>query len=78
MARVLIIIGSGSDQEYADRCRKLLDELEIESSLEICSAHRHPSRTADLAAGAEKKGFEVIIAMAGLAAALPGTRELRL
>jgi len=72
MARALIIIGSKSDLEYAERCREQLDTFKIESVVEVSSAHRHPEKTAELTAGAEKRGFEVIIAMAGLAAALPG------
>lgn len=72
MAKVLIIIGSESDQEYADKCVNLLQELGIEHTLEISSAHRHPDKTAKLAREAELNGIEVVIAMAGLSAALPG------
>jgi 5-(carboxyamino)imidazole ribonucleotide mutase len=72
MYKVLIIIGSKSDQEYADKCRAQLEALGIEAALEISSAHRHPERTAKLTVDAENNGVEVIIAMAGLAAALPG------
>lgn len=73
MPRVLIVIGSKSDKEYADKCAAALSDFGIESHLEISSAHRHPEKTAELCGGAEGRGFEVIIAMAGLAAALPGT-----
>ena len=73
MAKVLIVIGSKSDSEYADKCLAQLEQLGIEGTLEVSSAHRHPERTAKLACEAEQNGFEVIIAMAGLAAALPGT-----
>ncbi len=72
MAKVLIITGSKSDLEYAEKCEKQLAELSIESHLEISSAHRHPEKTAKLATTAKDNGFEVIIAMAGLSAALPG------
>ncbi|MCD6248836.1 MAG: 5-(carboxyamino)imidazole ribonucleotide mutase [candidate division Zixibacteria bacterium] len=72
MPKTLIIIGSKSDQDYADKCYSQLQALGIESAIEISSAHRHPKRTAQLAREAEKNGFEVVIAMAGLAAALPG------
>jgi 5-(carboxyamino)imidazole ribonucleotide mutase len=72
MAKVLIIIGSKSDEQYADLCRQLLDELCIENHLEISSAHRQPDRTDELAKTAEASGYEVIICMAGMAAALPG------
>jgi 5-(carboxyamino)imidazole ribonucleotide mutase len=72
MPKVLIVIGSKSDQEYAEKCREQLAAFKIESQTEISSAHRHPQKTAELTARAEAEGYEVIIAMAGLAAALPG------
>lgn len=72
MPKALIIIGSKSDLEYAEKCRGLLTELKIDSDIEVSSAHRHPQQTAELTGGAEQKGYEVIIAMAGLSAALPG------
>lgn len=72
MPKVLIITGSKSDAEYAEKCRQQLADLGIETASEISSAHRHPERTAKLTGGAEEAGFEVIIAMAGLSAALPG------
>jgi len=72
MPKVLIILGSKSDMEYADVCSKQLDELGIGNSIEVSSAHRHPERTAHLTSTAEENGFEVIVAMAGLSAALPG------
>lgn len=72
MAKVLIIIGSKSDQEYADKCVNLLQELGIDYVVEISSAHRHPDKTARIAREAEQNGIEVVIAMAGLSAALPG------
>ena len=72
MPKVLIVIGSKSDSEYAEKCRGQLETFGIESTLEVSSAHRHPERTGELAAKAEENGFEIVIAMAGLAAALPG------
>jgi phosphoribosylaminoimidazole carboxylase PurE protein len=72
MPKVLIIIGSKSDQEYAEECRQQLAAFKIDGRIEVSSAHRHPQRTAELTTSAETEGFEVIIAMAGLAAALPG------
>ncbi len=72
MPKVLIIIGSKSDAEYAEKCENMLKKLGIESHLEISSAHRHPTKTGELASNAESEGFDAIIAMAGLAAALPG------
>jgi 5-(carboxyamino)imidazole ribonucleotide mutase len=72
MPKVLILLGSKSDLEYAEKCREQLQALGIEGTVEVSSAHRHPERTADLTARAQERGFEVIIAMAGLSAALPG------
>lgn len=73
MPKVLIVTGSKSDAEYAEKCRAQLEVFGIEATYEVSSAHRHPDKTAKLAAGAADAGFEVIIAMAGLSAALPGT-----
>lgn len=72
MPKVLIIIGSKSDNEYAEKCQKQLSELSIECTIEVSSAHRDPEKTSRLTSNAEQNGFEVIVAMAGLSAALPG------
>jgi 5-(carboxyamino)imidazole ribonucleotide mutase len=72
MPKVLIIVGSKSDLEYAETCKAELTKLSIESIIEVSSAHRHPERTGDLTGKAAERGFEVIVAMAGLSAALPG------
>ncbi|MBU8933068.1 MAG: 5-(carboxyamino)imidazole ribonucleotide mutase [candidate division Zixibacteria bacterium] len=72
MPKALIIIGSKSDSEYAQKCREQLKIFGIDAQTEISSAHRHPEKTAQLASEAEANGFDAIIAMAGLAAALPG------
>lgn len=72
MAKVLIVIGSKSDTKYAEICAELLSSFKIDSQTEISSAHRHPKRTEELTSQAAANGFEVIIAMAGLSAALPG------
>ncbi len=77
MPKVLIMIGSKSDQEYADACSGVLNNLGIENSLEISSAHRQPDRTDDLAKNSAQNGFEVVICMAGMAAALPGVVAAR-
>jgi len=77
MARVLIIIGSQSDNQYAEVCREVLENLGIESVIEVSSAHRQPEQTDELARKAAEKGFEVIICMAGMAAALPGVVAAR-
>jgi phosphoribosylaminoimidazole carboxylase PurE protein len=70
--QVLILIGSASDQSYADEAGAMLSKLGLGFDIEISSAHRHPGRTATLAAQAADNGYQVIICMAGMAAHLPG------
>lgn len=77
MNKVLIMIGSKSDMDYAEACRDKLKEFDLEGIIEVSSAHRQPERTDQLACGAVKNGFEVIITMAGMAAALPGVVAAR-
>ena len=72
MPKVLVILGSKSDKTFGDECLEQLGAFGVEGTMEISSAHRKPAQTAALASQAESKGFEVIIAMAGLSAALPG------
>lgn len=72
MPKVLILVGSQSDLDYAEKCKDQLGVFGIGAVIEVSSAHRHPERTAELAGRAEEEGFEAIVAMAGLAAALPG------
>jgi phosphoribosylaminoimidazole carboxylase PurE protein len=67
-----ILIGSESDRE---RIQPALDELakeEIACELEVRSAHRNPDAVAAYARSARERGLRVLIAGAGLAAALPG------
>ena len=77
MAQVLILIGSKSDMAYAEACQGVLDEFGIAHQLEGSSAHREPDKTYQLAKSAAESGFEVIICMAGMAAALPGVVAAR-
>ena len=67
-----IIMGSKSDDPTMQKAAAILDELKIEYDVTVCSAHRNPERTAEYASTAEAEGRKVIIAGAGLAAALPG------
>jgi 5-(carboxyamino)imidazole ribonucleotide mutase len=67
-----ILVGSESDRE---RMQPALDELAgrgISHELEVRSAHRDPDAVAGYARGARERGIRVLIAGAGLAAALPG------
>ncbi len=69
---VLIIMGSKSDLPTMEKVGTQLDEFGIGYVIEVSSAHRNPDRTMKLALEAEKRGIKVIVAGAGLAAALPG------
>lgn len=71
-ARVLIVAGSESDLAVVERAEKVLRDAEVAYRVEVASAHRTPERVAELARGAEEAGYGVVIAAAGLAAALPG------
>jgi phosphoribosylaminoimidazole carboxylase PurE protein len=70
--KVLLIAGSKSDSEAVARCEEYLSKLGIGFSTEYSSAHRDPDRTARIAKEAEANGFEVLICLAGMSAALPG------
>ena len=70
--RVLIVAGSQNDEERVAGAFKVLDEAGIGYDFVVSSAHRDPDKTAQIARRAESNGYEVIIAAAGLAAALPG------
>jgi phosphoribosylaminoimidazole carboxylase PurE protein len=69
---VLIVAGSESDRPVVEKAEKVLREAGVAYEVEIASAHRSPDRVAELAKGAEGRGVRVVIAAAGLAAALPG------
>ena len=72
MADVLIIVGSESDKPRIEPAFDVLTEAGVSYEFHVSSAHRQPDQTADLVKGARKKGFRVVIAGAGLSAALPG------
>jgi len=70
--KVLIIIGSKSDEQVMSETTKLLKDFDIPFELVVSSAHRNPEKTKRLAQSAEKKGMKIIICGAGMAAHLPG------
>lgn len=72
MAKVLVVMGSDSDLPVMKKAVDALKVCGIESEVHISSAHRTPDKTAKLAQEAERRGFDVIIAGAGMAAHLPG------
>jgi 5-(carboxyamino)imidazole ribonucleotide mutase len=69
---VSIIMGSTSDLPVMEKAAKFLDEMEIPFEMNALSAHRTPQEVEAFAKSAEGRGLKVIIAGAGMAAALPG------
>ena len=67
-----IIMGSKSDMELMQKAAKELDDRGIHNEVRVMSAHRDPDLVADYCKNARLRGLKVIIAGAGLAAALPG------
>ena len=67
-----IIMGSQSDLDVMRNASETLDDLGISSEMKILSAHRNPEQVNEYAATARQRGLKVIIAGAGMAAALPG------
>ena len=72
MPKVGIVMGSDSDMPVMAKAAAVLDELGVDYEMRIISAHREPDVFFDYAKTADEKGFKVIIAGAGMAAALPG------
>jgi phosphoribosylaminoimidazole carboxylase PurE protein len=72
MTDVAVVYGSRSDEEVMKVACDTLDEFGVTYETLVVSAHRQPDKTAVFAKNASGKGFRVIIAGAGLAAALPG------
>ena len=72
MAKVGIVMGSDSDMPVISKAAAMLEKFGIEYEMRIISAHREPDVFFEYAKTAEKKGFKVIIAGAGMAAHLPG------
>jgi len=69
---VAVILGSDSDLEVMKGGLDLLDELGLAHELRILSAHRTPAEVAEYVGGLAERGVRVVIAAAGLSAALPG------
>jgi len=67
-----IIMGSKSDWETMKHAADMLDELSIPFEAHALSAHRNPAQVHEFASTAKERGIKVIIAAAGMAAALPG------
>lgn len=71
MKKIAIILGSKSDREVADKAIKILEENKVPNELRVISAHRDPEELEKYLKEIEAD-TAVIIAIAGLSAALPG------
>jgi 5-(carboxyamino)imidazole ribonucleotide mutase len=69
---VSIIMGSTSDMPVMEKACKFLDDMKIPFEVNALSAHRTPDAVEQFAKEAKGRGVKVIIAAAGMAAALPG------
>jgi phosphoribosylaminoimidazole carboxylase PurE protein len=67
-----IVMGSKSDMPTMEKAARELEERGIRTETRVMSAHRDPDTVAEYAKNARMRGLKVIIAGAGLAAALPG------
>ena len=69
---VSIIMGSTSDLPVMEKACQFFEEMQIPFEVNALSAHRTPQEVSDFARNAQSRGIKVIIAGAGMAAALPG------
>ena len=69
---VSIIMGSTSDLPVMEKACKFLDDMQVPFEVNALSAHRTPDAVEKFARDAQQRGIKVIIAGAGMAAALPG------
>jgi 5-(carboxyamino)imidazole ribonucleotide mutase len=67
-----IIMGSQSDMDTMSGASKVLEDAGVRSETRVMSAHRDPAAVADYCRNARMRGLKIIIAGAGLSAALPG------
>ena len=69
---VRIIMGSKSDMDKMRKAEEVLQEYGIRCEIRVMSAHRDPDTVSDYCKNARMRGLKVIIAGAGMSAALPG------
>jgi 5-(carboxyamino)imidazole ribonucleotide mutase len=72
-----VVMGSRSDWETMRHCVSQLESFGVPCETRILSAHRTPDELAEWVSRAEGRGVEVIVAGAGMAAALPGVVAAR-
>jgi phosphoribosylaminoimidazole carboxylase PurE protein len=72
-SKVAVVMGSDSDWETMEGCVTRLREFGLVPVVEVMSAHRTPQRVHEFASRLEEDGFDVVIAAAGMSAALAGS-----
>jgi phosphoribosylaminoimidazole carboxylase PurE protein len=70
--QVLILLGSESDLPVIEKMPALLDRFGLTHAVAVASAHRQPDRLRELVLEADRGGTQVFVAVAGMAAHLPG------
>ena len=70
--RVMILLGSSSDLPVIEKAKPLLERFGLSHGVEVASAHRQPEKLKRILKKADQGGTEVFIAVAGMAAHLPG------
>lgn len=70
--KIAIVLGSDSDWPTMQPCKELLAQLGLACEVRVMSAHRTPDAVTEFARMAYDRGYRLIIAAAGMAAALPG------
>ena len=71
--KVSILLGSKSDLETVQEATKVLDSFGVPYEMKVLSAHRTPKELIKYVDGFEQRGVQVVIAAAGMSAALAGT-----
>ena len=69
---VAVLPGSKTDRDIAEKTIGIFDRFDIEYTIAVASAHRTPTRVIEMINKAHESGVKVFIAIAGLAAHLPG------
>ena len=72
MPKVAVVMGSKSDEAAVNPALDVLKDMGLDYDVHVISAHRTPERARRFAVEARDSGYELIIAAAGMAAALPG------
>lgn len=70
--RVMVLLGSESDLPVIEKMKPLLDRFGLSYGVEVASAHRQPDKLKRILKRSDKGGTEIYIALAGMAAHLPG------